>query len=50
MVMGKPFPAEPAKSDEEVFAALTKINPTLLMIIGYGGYAVIAWLMLVKPF
>ncbi len=50
MVKGKPFPAEPAKSDEEVFAVLAKINPTLLMIVGYGGFAVIAWLMLAKPF
>ena len=50
MVKGKPFPAEPAKSDEEVFAVLAKINPTLLMIIGYGGFAVIAWLMIAKPY
>ena len=49
-VKGKPFPAEPAKSDEEVFAVLAKINPTLLMVIGYGGFAVIAWLMRAKPF
>lgn len=50
MVRGKPFPAEPAKSDEEVYVVLTKINPTLLMVIGYGGFAVIAWLMTAKPF
>jgi hypothetical protein len=50
MVKGKPFPAEPAKSDNEIFAVLAKINPTLLMIIGYGGFAVIAWLMTAKPF
>jgi len=50
MVKGKPFPAEPAKSDDEIFAALAKINPTLLMIVGYGGFAVIAWLMTAKPF
>lgn len=50
MVKGKPFPAEPAKSDEEVYAVLAKINPTLLMIVGYGGFAVIAWLMTAKPF
>ena len=49
-VKGKPSPAEPAKSDEEVYAVLAKINPTLLMIIGYGGFAVIAWLMRAKPF
>lgn len=50
MVKGKPFPAEPVKSDEEVYAALAKINPTLLLVIGYGGFAIIAWLMRVKPF
>ena len=50
MVKGKPFPAEPVKSDEEVYAVLAKINSTLLLVIGYGGFAVIAWLMRVKPF
>jgi hypothetical protein len=49
MVKGKPFPAEAAKSDEEVYAVLAKINPTLLMVVGYGGFAVIAWLMTAKP-
>jgi hypothetical protein len=49
-IKGKPFPPEPPKSDEELFAILEKSNPVLLTIIGYGGYAVIAWLMLVKPF
>lgn len=50
MVKGKPFPAEPVKSDEEIYAATAKVNPTLLLIIGYGGFAVIAWLMIAKPF
>jgi len=50
MVKGKPFPAEPVGSDEEINAALAKVNPTLLLVIGYGGFAVIAWLMIVKPF
>lgn len=50
MVKGKPFPAEPAKGDKEVYTVLAKINPTLLLIIGYGGFAVIAWLMSAKPF
>jgi hypothetical protein len=40
---------EDDESDEEVFTILAKINPTLLMIIGYGGFAVIAWLMMAKP-
>ncbi|NOH02660.1 MAG: hypothetical protein HND47_12230 [Chloroflexi bacterium] len=50
MVRGKPFPAEPAKSDEDIFAVTAKVNPTLLLVIGYGGFAVIAWLMITKPF
>ena len=49
-VKGKPFPAESAKSNEEVYAATAKVNPTLLLVIGYGGFAVIAWLMIAKPF
>ncbi len=35
-IKGKPFPEEPAKSDEEIFAILARINPTLLTVIGYG--------------
>ena len=50
MVKGKPFPAEPAKGDTEIYATAAKVNPTLLMVIGYGGFAVIAWLMTAKPF
>jgi hypothetical protein len=47
---GKWFPPEPAKGDEEVLAILAKTNPVLLTVIGYGGLAVIAWLMTAKPF
>jgi len=47
---GKWFPPEPAKNDEEVFALLAKTNPVLLTVIGYGGFAVITWLMVAKPF
>ena len=44
------LPSEPSGSNEELFAILKKSNPVLLTIIGYGGYAIIAWLMMVKPF
>ena len=47
---GKWFPPEPAKSDNEVFAILAKANPILLTVVGYGGFAIIAWLMIAKPF
>ena len=49
-IRGKPFPAEPAQSDDEVYALLAKGNPVMLTVIGYGGYALIAWLMTAKPF
>lgn len=44
------LPSEQPGSDKELFAILEKSNPVLLTMIGYGGYAIIAWLMLVKPF
>lgn len=44
------LPSEPSESNEEFFAILKKSNPILLTLIGYGGYAIIAWLMMVKPF
>lgn len=49
-IRGKWFPPEPAKSDEEVNAILTKTNPIMLTVIGYGGFAIITWLMVAKPF
>jgi hypothetical protein len=49
-IKGKPVPSEPLANDAELFAILEKSNPVLLTIIGYGGYAVIAWLMMAKPF
>jgi hypothetical protein len=42
-------PIEPAGEDE-LRAILAKGNPVLLTAIGYGGLAVIAWLMRFKPF
>ena len=44
------LPSESPGNDEKLFAILEKSNPVLLTIIGYGGYAIIAWLMMVKPF
>lgn len=40
---------EPA-SAEEINALLAQGNPMLLSIIGFGGIAVVAWLMMFKPF
>jgi hypothetical protein len=44
------LPFEPPGMNEELLAILEKSNPVLLTIIGYGGYAIIAWLMIAKPF
>lgn len=44
------LPSEPPVMNEELLAILKKSNPVLLTIIGYGGYAIIAWLMMTKPF
>lgn len=42
--------AEQPASDEALLSILEKSNPVLLTVVGYGGYAIIAWLMMVKPF
>lgn len=44
------LPYDPSGRDEKLFAILERGNPVLLTLIGYGGYAIIAWLMMVKPF
>ena len=45
---GQPPQAEPL-SAAELNALLDRIQPTRLAIIGFGGLAIIGWLMLVKP-
>lgn len=47
---GKPQPPEPTKSQEEIEQSIRKTNPLLLLVLGYGGLALIAWLMMFKPF
>jgi hypothetical protein len=44
------LPNDLSGRDEKLFAILQKSNPVLLTVIGYGGYAIIAWLMIAKPF
>jgi hypothetical protein len=46
----KPQPAVPAASPDDVFAVLARANPMLLAAIGFGGFAIITWLMEFKPF
>jgi MFS family permease len=43
-------PSESCGSDEDLLEILKKSNPILLTVVGYGGYAIIAWLMMAKPF
>jgi hypothetical protein len=42
-----PIPPAPR---EELDAILAEGKPVLLTVIGYGGVALIAWLMMSKPF
>jgi energy-coupling factor transporter transmembrane protein EcfT len=50
MERGKPQPAVEVASDAEIDAFLSKGNPMVLTIIGFGGIIFIAWLMMFKPF
>lgn len=43
-------PAEPPAPDEEILAILVKSPAITLTSIGFGGIAVILWLMMFKPF
>ena len=47
---GKVQPPQPAGSMEEIKEKINQINPISLTVLGYGGLAVITWLMLFKPF
>jgi hypothetical protein len=48
---GKPEWKEPEATDQAAMeAALTRLRPTALTAIGVGGFAVLLWLMMFKPF
>lgn len=47
---GKQRPPIEPSSDDEILAILSRGNPCLLTVIGYGGLGVVAWLMMFKPF
>lgn len=47
---GKTQPAVAPASAAEIDALLAQANPMLLTVIGFGGIAVVAWLMMFKPF
>lgn len=47
---GKEHPPLTPVSDDEVLRAIAKGNPVALSIVGFGGIAIITWLMMFKPF
>jgi len=47
---GKEMPAEEPAPAEESTALIAKPRPGLLLLVGYGGFVVIIWLMMFKPF
>jgi hypothetical protein len=47
---GKQRPAQPPAGADEIAARLAAVNPLPLAIIGFGGLAVMLWLMILKPF
>jgi uncharacterized membrane protein len=50
MQKGKELPAEQPASDEERAALIAKTRPWEMLIIALGGYIIIIWLMVFKPF
>lgn len=50
LINGKPQPVEKARPLAEIKAHIAKSRPLETMIIGMGGFALILWLMLFKPF
>jgi hypothetical protein len=46
----KERPAEEPASQERIEERLTEGRPVVLTIMGFGGFAVILWLMMFKPF
>ena len=46
----KPQPPQPPATAEEIAALLALGRPMMLTLIGYGGLALILWLMMFKPF
>jgi hypothetical protein len=50
MARGRDMPAEEPASEEESQAWIAKTRPGLMLLVGYGGFVVIIWLMMFKPF
>jgi len=50
MARGRDMPAEEQASEEESQTLIAKTSPHLMLLVGYGGFVVIIWLMMFKPF
>ena len=50
MARGRDMPAGEPASEEESRALIAKTQPHLMLLVGYGGFVVIIWLMMFKPF
>jgi hypothetical protein len=50
MARGRDMPAEDPAPVEERNALTAKVSPHLMLLVGYGGFVVIIWLMMFKPF
>ena len=46
----KEMPAEEPAPEEERLAQIAKTRPWEMLIVGYGGFLVVIWLMMFKPF
>jgi len=50
MQKGKEMPSEEPVSEEERQALVAKTRPWEILLVSYGGFVVILWLMMFKPF
>ncbi|HUV27378.1 MAG TPA: hypothetical protein VMW34_08425 [Anaerolineales bacterium] len=47
---GKEMPAQEPAPIEESYALIARTRPGLMLLGGYGGFVVVIWLMMFKPF
>jgi len=50
LIQGKPQPVEPARPAEEIAAHIASTRPKEMLWAGLGGFILILWLMIFKPF
>jgi len=47
---GKEMPAQEPAPIEDSYALIARTRPGLMLLVGYGGFVVVIWLMMFKPF